>query len=178
MWIFGYGSLIWRPDMAYEARHPALLQGWKRRFYQASPDHRGTPDAPGRVVTLLPDPDAACWGMVYQLSPATSAPILEALDHREQAGYEHHWLDVDLADDQGQALGRRQNALVYVAPQSNENYIGPATVEEMARHIVASHGPSGPNTEYLLQLAQSLRAFRVDDPHVFALESHVKQLMA
>ena len=89
-WVFGYGSLIWRPDFEYMERLPASLRGWERRFWQASPDHRGTPEAPGRVVTLVPVSGAVCEGMAYRIAGAVWAPIRAALDHREKAGYSQH----------------------------------------------------------------------------------------
>ena len=65
MWIFGYGSLIWRPDFDWIEAAPASIEGWERRFWQGSHDHRGVPDAPGRVVTLIPQANAYCDGMAH-----------------------------------------------------------------------------------------------------------------
>jgi cation transport regulator ChaC len=178
MWIFGYGSLIWRPDMAFEQSCTALLRDWQRRFYQASPDHRGTPEAPGRVVTLINDEWGDCWGKAYRIPPDDRPRILEALDLREQAGYEHHWLTLEVADETGTLTNQSIEALVYVAPPTNPNFLGPGPLRDMARHILNSHGPSGPNTEYLLELAKSLRNMEVHDHHVFALEAELLSLQA
>ena len=83
LWLFGYGSLIFKADFPFLERHPASIAGWSRRFWQGSHDHRGTPDAPGRVVTLVEDPGAVCHGRAYRVSSDT----LAHLDHREKNGY-------------------------------------------------------------------------------------------
>ena len=84
-WIFGYGSLLWRPGFRFAERQPAVLRGWMRRFWQASPDHRGAPEAPGRVVTLRRAADSSCWGMAFRVAGPDRADVLAALDHREKA---------------------------------------------------------------------------------------------
>ena len=61
--------------------------------------------------------------------------------------------------------------LIYVAREDNHAYLGPASLEEVASHISRSHGPSGSNTDYVLQLARALRELGDHDPHVHALEA-------
>ena len=68
LWIFGYGSLVWRPDIPHDERRPAWIRGFARRFWQGSTDHRGVPEAPGRVVTLVRDEAARCWGAAYRVA--------------------------------------------------------------------------------------------------------------
>src|SRR5690606_28504046 len=83
VWVFGYGSLIYKVDFDVVEQRTASIRGWARRFWQGSHDHRGTPDAPGRVVTLVPEPDAVCVGMAYRIAPH----VFAHLDHREKNGY-------------------------------------------------------------------------------------------
>lgn len=163
VWLFGYGSLIWKADFDYLERRPASIRGWTRRFWQGSHDHRGTIDAPGRVVTLVPEPEAICHGMAYRISPR----VFEPLDIREKNGYLRVITQMTF-DDGDQAEG-----VVYLAGEDNAAYLGPAAEQEIARQIAESHGPSGPNRDYLLNLAGALRELDVDDPHVFALERAV-----
>ncbi len=168
-WIFGYGSLVWRPAFPFSARRPAAIHGWRRRFWQASTDHRGTPEAPGRVVTLVREPGATTWGVAYQVAEADRASILAGLDHREKDGYERHLLPLDWGDGPSE-----DHALVYVAGPSNPNYLGPAPLDEMVGQVRASIGPSGANVEYVVRLAEALRAMGRPDPHVEAIEAGVR----
>ena len=164
LWVFGYGSLIWRPDIAYRERRIARVRGWKRRFWQGSHDHRGVPHAPGRVVTLVPDANASCEGMAYLVGGEVVESTFEGLDHREKNGYERH--DVRLEFRDGLASG----GVVYIAPAGNHAWLGPAPENEMAEQIRRCAGPSGTNMEYLRELAAALRELGIDDSHVFWLE--------
>jgi glutathione-specific gamma-glutamylcyclotransferase len=161
-WIFAYGSLIWRPSFRYSGRYPGRLHGWKRRFWQLSTDHRGTPEAPGRVVTLLPDPKGCCTGVVYQVCEEVEV-ILAQLDHRERGGYNRHWLPVELQ------AGETVEALVYVAKPDNPHYAGPDELGAIAQQVRLSHGPSGSNCEYLLRLHEALQDLGFEDPHIAKL---------
>ena len=169
-WIFGYGSLVWRPAFEHLERRPARLTGWARRFWQGSTDHRGVPGAPGRVVTLVPDPEAITLGMAYRVSEAVFEDVLATLDHREKGGYERRRLPLVTLD------GDRLEALVYLATPRNAHYLGPDDPERMARQIARSHGPSGPNDEYLMELDAWLREMGEEDPHVFELATLVRRL--
>jgi len=160
VWLFGYGSLIYKTEFPYLERRPARIRDWSRRFWQGSHDHRGTPQAPGRVVTLIPEQGATCVGMAYLITPQ----VFEHLDVREKNGYLRFATPMTLDD------GRHEEGLVYIATADNAAFLGAASDTEIARHIARSHGPSGPNRDYLLQLADALRALDAEDPHVFAIE--------
>ncbi|WP_429203230.1 gamma-glutamylcyclotransferase [Massilia sp. UYP11] len=166
VWLFGYGSLIFKADFPYLDRRPAHIGGWSRRFWQGSHDHRGTATAPGRVVTLVPDAGALCHGMAYLVTPEEFAH----LDHREKNGY------LRLATEMHFDDGSSDEGIVYIATHENHAYLGPADELDIARQIATARGPSGPNSEYLLGLAQALRELGKPDPHVFALERHLADL--
>ena len=172
MWIFGYGSIIWKPGFDWAERREGYVRGWKRRFWQGSIDHRGVPGAPGRGVTLLPEPGEACWGVAYRIARARIDEVLVELDHREKGGYERHHVEVH--GPGGEVVV--PEALVYVATEENPDYLGPAPIPQIARQVLGSRGPSGPNPEYVLELAEALRAFGAEDPHVFELEAWVRRL--
>ncbi len=177
MWIFGYGSLIWRPDFSYEERVLGFVQGWRRGFYQGSYDHRGVPGNPGRVVTLVPHVKAFTWGVAYRLNPDEAPAILEALDYREKGGYDRLKLPIYKGDPSINPRVSVPEALTYVATEENPHFLGPAPVEEIAEQVVSAEGPSGPNREYVLNLAASLQRFEVVDDHVFAVAKAVRALL-
>lgn len=164
LWIFGYGSLVWRPAFAHAERHHGFVRGFQRRFWQGSTDHRGVPGAPGRVATLLPAAEhERCWGTVYRVEPGHESRVLAGLDVREQGGYERHRVEVV------RAQGSMVDALVYLATPQNPDWLGEAPLESIAAQVRRSVGPSGPNVEYVLRLAEALAAMGADDPHVEAL---------
>ncbi|PLW83761.1 gamma-glutamylcyclotransferase [Kineobactrum sediminis] len=167
-WVFGYGSLIYKVDFPFLQRIEASICGWERRFWQGSHDHRGTPDAPGRVVTLMPAPAVICKGVAYLIDQN----VFEHLDHREKNGYRQHRVDIRLGSAEPPVPG-----VVYVAPEDNPAFLGPATSAELAAHIAGAMGPSGSNHDYLLKLADALHALNARDPHVEELAALVRELI-
>ena len=166
LWLFGYGSLIYKADFPYLERKPARIHHWARRFWQGSHDHRGTPQQPGRVVTLVEAPGAVCEGMAYQITPEEFAH----LDFREKNGYLRTLTEIEFRD------GSQAQGVVYVANRDNAAFLGAASELEIAQHIARCEGPSGNNRDYLLQLAQALRQLDEQDEHVFAIERHLLAL--
>lgn len=169
MWVFGYGSLVWRPSIPFVERSPAWIDGWSRRFWQGSTDHRGVPGAPGRVVTLVEQPGAVCWGMAYRIAPADRDQVLATLDHREKGGYDRRQVVLHFRDRDA------VTGLVYLATPENPNYLGPAALDAIASQVRASTGPSGANVEYVESLARALREMGADDEHVFALAERLRE---
>lgn len=165
VWVFGYGSLIWRPDFAFLDARPAYIDGWSRRFWQGSHDHRGVPADPGRVVTLIESPGERCAGRAYLIEP----DVFAHLDHREKNGYQRQAVEVFFDTDS-------RPAVVYIGAPSNFAYLGDAPLPDIAAQIYRCIGPSGPNAEYLFRLATALRDLGAADPHVFELERQVQDL--
>uniref|UniRef100_A0A0M3HHU1 glutathione-specific gamma-glutamylcyclotransferase n=1 Tax=Ascaris lumbricoides TaxID=6252 RepID=A0A0M3HHU1_ASCLU len=85
MWVFGYGSLLWYTDFPYDKAIPGCVRGYSRRFWQLSPDHRGTPQKPGRTVTLVAVQNGSC--LAYKVGDSQIQNTIEYLDVREKAGY-------------------------------------------------------------------------------------------
>ena len=166
VWLFGYGSLIYLVDFPYLESRRAAIRGWSRRFWQGSHDHRGSVQNPGRVVTLIEEADAVCGGMAYLVE----APVFRQLDVREQNGYLRVSTEMTFDD------GSRAAGLTYIATPDNAAYLGAASEYEIALQISRSAGPSGPNDEYLLDLAQALRDLEQHDQHVFEIEAHLRAI--
>lgn len=190
--VFGYGSLIFKPPPHVIAQVPGFLKGYVRRFAQESHDHRGTPENPGRVVTLIhkedwaafagsdpfPDDDMV-WGIGYTIDPAYVSEVQDYLDYREKDGYTTEILDIygiDSTTGEEQVIVR--GAYCYVGRPNNPSFVGSEPLDEIADRIWRSVGPSGSNKEYLFKLASSVRELSADsyDSHLSALEAMVKQL--
>ena len=165
VWLFGYGSLIYKADFAFIERRPASIRNWTRRFWQGSHDHRGTAQSPGRVATLIAQAGAVCDGMAYLISPQ----VFDHLDHREKNGYLRLATDISFED------GSSEEGLVYIATEENAAFLGPASERDIAFQIARSAGPSGHNSDYLLHLAAALREMGKEDAHVFAIEAYLKK---
>lgn len=166
VWLFGYGSLIWKADFEWLERKPARIHSWVRRFWQGSHDHRGTPEAPGRVATLVPFDGGTCAGMAYRITPA----VFDHLDEREKNGYLRTRIRIEFTD------GSAADGLVYVGSADNAAFLGPAEDAELARHIASARGPSGLNREYFERLVEALAALGERDPHLEGIARELERL--
>jgi cation transport regulator ChaC len=159
--IFAYGSLLFRPGFVYLGRERAIATGYARSFTQASPDHRGTPAQPGRVVTLRTRPEAVTAGAVYFVA-APAEQLLRELDWRERAGYERLSLPVTTAAGVVQAV-------TWVAHPGNDFDAAELPLEQLAEHVRQCTGPSGRNDDYVFALERALAELDAADPFVSAL---------
>ena len=169
VWVFAYGSLIFRPGFDFLRQVPASVTGYARRFWQGSPDHRGTPENPGRVVTLVAGQALRCQGVAFLVDDACISDVLAYLDERESGGYERLKLQPVL--DTGEVV----EAWTWIAPKSNSNFLGDALREEMVQQILGARGQSGANRDYVLSLARELAGLGIDDEHVQNLARWIRE---
>lgn len=155
-WIFGYGSLMWRPGFPFLEAQRAALVGFRRCFCVYSVHHRGTRARPGLVLGL--DRGGACTGMAFRVAPEHAADISAYLRAREQTEgvYREAHLPVSLPGSRREVL-----ALAFIVERSHMNYAGRLPVATQARIIVAAKGASGANTDYLINTLAHLAAMDI-----------------
>jgi len=157
LWVFGYGSLIWRPGFEYVERSSALLKGAHRKLCVYSHVHRGTPQTPGLVLGL--DRGGACRGVAFRVEAHRSADTIAYLRAREQVNmvYKECVRPVDLVD------GRTVLALCYVVDRTHHQYASALSREETLRFVRQGKGQSGPNHEYVRNTALALKDLGIQD---------------
>lgn len=156
-WVFGYGSLMWRPGFPFVERRGGTLHGRRRAFCIYSVHHRGTYERPGLVLGLAPG--GACRGAVYRVDEAAWADTYAYLLDREQPTetYIEARRFVRLDD------GRRVEALCFLSDVQHPQWAGALSLERQAELIAGATGLSGRNVDYLRDLVDHLREMRVRD---------------
>jgi glutathione-specific gamma-glutamylcyclotransferase len=158
LWVFGYGSLMWRPGFPFAERRLAHLHGYHRSLCIFSHVHRGTPDAPGLVLGL--DRGGRCRGVAFRVAAADREPTVAYLRAREQATavYLERHVFARLDD------GRRVLALAYVADRRHPQYAGRLPPGDLLRLVRQGVGIAGANPEYVTATHAHLIEIGVSDP--------------
>jgi cation transport protein ChaC len=170
LWVFGYGSLMWRPGFEFIERVPARLIGEHRALCVYSFDHRGTPEKPGLVLGL--DRGGACRGIAFRVAASRRADTVEYLRSREQTTSVYHevmrsvWLENEARE--------RVSALAYVVDRGHVQYAGRLSLTEQLRFVQQGHGRSGNNRDYVLCTVKAIEAegFRDMQLHQLAMMLH------
>jgi glutathione-specific gamma-glutamylcyclotransferase len=166
LWVFGYGSLMWRPGFDVLERVPARLKGLHRSLCVYSFVHRGTPERPGLVLGL--DRGGMCRGIAYRVAAAARAKTIAYLRAREQVTsvYVETMRRIELEDSE-----RRQvTALCYIVDRGHVQYAGRLSLHDRLHYVRQGHGQSGPNREYVIEAVRALEAlgYRETDLHLLA----------
>jgi cation transport protein ChaC len=174
LWVFGYGSLMWRPGFEFVERLEAKLIGAHRALCVYSFVHRGTPEKPGLVLGL--DQGGTCRGIAYRVTPEHRDETIAYLRAREQVTmvYRETWRSVWLDGDPQ----RRVRALCYVADRSHAQYAGRLTLEQQLHLVRQGHGIGGPNRDYVIETVKALEAlgYRESALHLLAERLHAPAL--
>jgi len=168
LWIFGYASLIWRPEFEASEHRTALVHGWHRALRMRSRINRGTPQQPGLVFALLPG--GACRGVVYRLPRERADTELERLWAREMPTgvYDPRWLPC--RTPQGEVP-----ALAFTLSRRSESYMGRLPDEQMLHILQHASGRYGTTLNYLASTAHALRQRGVHDREVERLMALARQ---
>jgi len=166
LWVFAYGSLMWRPGFDFLERVPARLIGLHRALCVFSFVHRGTPERPGLVLGL--DRGGMCRGIAFRVAAPRRAETIAYLRAREQVTgvYLETMRRVELEEK----AQRQVRALCYLIDRSHVQYAGRLTIEECLHHVRQGHGSSGANRDYVLEAVQALEAlgYRETELHLIA----------
>ena len=166
LWVFGYGSLMWRPGFDFVERVPARLIGLRRALCVYSFVYRGTPEQPGLVLGL--DRGGMCRGIAFRVAAAAREKTVAYLRAREQVTTVY--LETMRRIELEEKARRQVRALCFVVDRSHVQYAGRLTIAECVHHVRQGHGNSGPNRDYVLDAVQSLEAlgYRETDLHLIA----------
>jgi cation transport protein ChaC len=157
LWVFGYGSLMWRPGFAFIERRNGLVRGWRRRLCIYSWVHRGTPERPGLVLGL--DRGGACHGAAFRVAAAAREATIAYLREREQVTSVYLERKVRVLLWEGAVV----EALTYVADRRHPQYAGALDREELLRLTSAAVGGSGANADYILNTVAHLEEVGIKD---------------
>jgi cation transport protein ChaC len=165
LWVFAYGSLMWRPDFPFVERLEARLVGAHRALCVYSFVHRGTPERPGLVLGL--DRGGTCRGIAYRVTAAARADTVAYLRAREQVTsvYRECLRPVRLKREDA-----RVQALCYMVDRGHVQYAGRLSLEQQLHHVRQGHGQSGANRDYVIATVAALEqlGYRETELHLLA----------
>jgi glutathione-specific gamma-glutamylcyclotransferase len=169
LWVFGYASLIWRPEFDADEQRSAAVHGWHRALRMRSRVNRGTPERPGLVFALVPG--GSCRGMVYRIDRKRAHAELERLWAREMPTgvYDPRWLPCRTAQGMVRALG-------FTLSRHSPSHTGAIADDEMVAILRHAQGRYGSTRDYLLETAASLRRCGIRDREIERLEALVRAL--
>lgn len=172
VWLFAYGSLIWNPVLEYEERRVVTAHGWHRSFCLWSRINRGTPELPGLVLGL--DRGGRCAGVAYRIAASLAERELRLLWRREMllGSYKPRWVSATGPDTQG------MRALAFVVNKDKPGYAGRLPLDQVAEIVCRATGKLGSGVDYVQMTADGLTAHGIRDPHILALDTHIRTRLA
>lgn len=157
LWLFAYGSLIWKPEFEFSHQQPARIQGYHRALRMHSRLYRGTPEQPGLVLALLSG--GSCRGMLYRVDASRAEATLRQVWEREMVSgvYEPRWLACHTVD------GGMRHALAFTLSRRSPSWTGPLDEAQLVHVFRHACGRYGSTLEYLQRTVHSLRAHGIHD---------------
>lgn len=170
LWLFAYGSLIWKPACEVDGQRRALLRGWHRKFCLHLVRYRGSPDCPGLMMAL--DLGGSCRGVVQRIPAQHVRERLDQLLRRETsvkpASNVPRWVTVE-------ADGRKQRAIAFATNRKGPTYAGSHTLEQVADILAKACGHWGSGAEYLMHTVAHLEELGIHDRYLWRLQEMVAQ---
>ncbi|MBI5258309.1 MAG: gamma-glutamylcyclotransferase [Burkholderiales bacterium] len=168
LWVFGYASLIWRPEFDAVEHRVARVRGWHRSFRMQSRVNRGTPEQPGLVFALVSG--GMCQGMVFRIAARRANTELDRLWAREMPTgvYDPRWLRCETS-------AGPVRALAFTLSRRSPNFTGPIDDGQMLHILRHAQGRYGSTLDYLMQTARALHQQRVRDREIERLVRLARQ---
>ena len=159
LWVFGYASLIWRPEFDAVEQRPATIHGYHRALEMRSTINRGTPNCSGLVFALVSG--GSCRGMAYRMDPARADEELQRLWEREMPTgvYDPRWLPCRTPEG-------HVRALAFTLSRSSPSYVGPLPDDTLVDILRRACGRYGTTLDYLIGTAASLRGCGIRDREI------------
>jgi len=168
IWIYGYGSLIWRPEFEFVERRHALLHGYHRSLCLWSRVNRGTPERPGLVFGL--DAGGSCRGVVFRIDNQQATEVMDALWRREMpsGAYIPRWLNC--RTEHGIIT-----ALAFTMNRNTSAYVRGLPQDQLLQIVRSAHGSYGPCIDYVLETADALQRHGIVDTRLFSLARQLRE---
>jgi len=167
-WVFGYGSLMWRPGFDHEETRQARLFGYHRALCVRSFVHRGTPDRPGLVLGL--DRGGSCHGVAFRIRPENRDQVLANLRERELVTHVY----VETTRKVRLETGDEVRAVTYVVDRSHGQYAGALSIDDAVVRVSGAMGQSGANEDYVVNTVDHLKTLGIRDLHLEAIADQIR----
>lgn len=171
LWVFAYGSLIWKPEFDIASSHITRIHGYHRDFCLHSIEHRGTPERSGLVLGLAPG--GACRGVLFEVPARSALQAVADLDERELATTAYIPRALKVMGPHGPVFAR-----AYVCDRTHWQFAGRLSIAQAAARIVGAVGRYGPNEDYVIQTVKALRERAIHDERLEAIAAAVEHAMA